>query len=101
MSREQVTAIVLAVLGSNGLTAVVSSWQTRQRLAAESTQIISQTYDKLIEQLTRQLNDALNRIQLLEDHMLTAKETEQVLSNRVALLERRLIQAGVDLPYDV
>lgn len=89
------------MLGSNGLTAVVSSWQTRQRLTAESTQIISSTYDKLIEQLTRQLNDALNRIQLLEDHMLTAKETEQVLSNRVALLERRLIQAGVDLPYDV
>lgn len=93
MGTEQFIGLLIAFLGSNGLTAWVSARQSKEKTKAETDSIISATYDKLIEQLTHQLHDALDRI-----HKLEAKE--HFMSARIATLERHLILCGADLPPD-
>lgn len=93
-----IPALLATVLGSNALTAWLSARMTRSRTRAETSQIISATYDKLIDQLTHQLNDALTRISELESQVHTAQEQERALALRVAQLERVLVVSGMDLP---
>ncbi len=98
VGMEQIGALIVAILGSNALTAWTTARQTRDRARAEAQSIVTTTYNTLIDQLSRQLEEAVGRIRTLEDNMQRAEITERGLSNRVAQLERSLITAGMDLP---
>lgn len=95
---DLVGAVAATVLGSNVLTAWLSARMVRSRTRAETSQIITATYDKLIDQLTHQLDDALTRIGGLETSVHESQQQERALSMRVAQLERVLVVSGLDVP---
>lgn len=95
---DLVGAVAATVFGSNVLTAWLSARMMRSRTRAETSQIITATYDRLIDQLSTQLNDALTRIGELETSVRAAQQQERALATRVHQLERVLVVSGLDVP---
>ena len=63
---EQVSTLVLAVLGSGFLTAWVTNWFTRRKVGAEAEKIRMESADLLITRLSTTVAEQGNRISELE-----------------------------------
>ena len=112
MTEEQILGVVLAVLGSNALTAWVSARTVRKRTDAETESTQVTTASKLVDTINHQLQFALARIEKLEAakeadrekiHVLErAKDVDEqkiaVLSRRITQLESAMASNGLEIP---
>lgn len=87
----EITAILIAIVGSGALGTFLGQLFGRRKILAESEALRMSSADQLISQLSVQFSQALVRIADLE-------RSERDLQDRVHHLEWTLERHGIDIP---
>lgn len=96
----QFVAWVTIILGGGVGVAVVTSWANRRLNAASVEEKRIQSADKVISQLSTQLDKALDRIDKLESKQAERDAIHGKLWRRIGILEKALRENGIPIPPD-
>jgi len=96
----QFVAWVTIILGGGVGVAAVTSWANRRLNAASVEGKRIQSADKVISQLSTQLDKALDRIDKLESKQAERDAIHGKLWRRIGILEKALRENGIPIPPD-
>lgn len=100
LGGPQIVAWVTLVLGGGVGVALVTTWANRRLNAASVDEKRIESADKVINQLSTQLDKALARIDSLEAKQAERDAIHSRLWRRIGILEKALRENGIPIPPD-
>lgn len=96
----QILALIGAIIGGGVGVAVITTWANRRLNAASVDEKRIESADKVINQLSTQLDKALARIDSLEVKQADRDAIHGRLWRRIGILEKALRENGIPIPPD-
>lgn len=100
VSATQIVGLVTLLFGGGIGVALITTWANRRLNAASVDEKRIESADKVINQLSTQLDKALARIDSLEAKQAERDAIHSRLWRRIGILEKALRENGIPIPPD-